>query len=289
MAELEPAEIFTHDAPNEFTIVDAKQIRDNLTALARTFYTTNAANPQDTREGQPRVNASDLNNIKLEYLIGGIFRPVLQNLQGGIAAPIKRIVEVGTAATTWSIDHNLGSRVIALVFDSSWFQLEATSLTNPDVDSKMFGDFDLATVPSGPVRVGMPLTFNGIITATYAMVSRAVAGPVNVVFDMTIDKTPNGGGSTPITGGTVSAVSGGALPIGGLIAGAPVTAANGFNAGDLLDIIATVTTPSAGEVELWAELTRVLNPGEFTLEQPTDNRIVVTHPVATSGFVVLIG
>lgn len=289
MTELEPAQLFAHGTPLEFSIVDAKQIRDNLTALARTFYTTDANEPQDYREGQPRINASDLNDIKLEYLIGGTFRSVLQNLQGGIPTPTKQLVEKGTAQTVWTIDHNLGSRVIALVFNTSWFQLEAIDLTNPKKVQRAYGDVDLLTTPTGPVRVGMPLEFNGVITNTYAMVNRAIAGPVDVLLDWIIDKTPNGGAPTPITGGTVSVVAGGALPLAGLISGAPVTAANGFDAGDLLDIVATTTTPSAGEVELWAELTRVLNPGEFTLEQPTEDRIVVTHPAPTTGFVVLIG
>ena len=115
MAITEPGQLFVFDQPTEKAWADARQIRNLFTALAQTNYTTDAAYPSAPRAGMARLNASDPNNIKLEFWQGspGAWRTSLQNIQGGVPAPIKQIVQITAAATVWTIDHNLGNYAIA--------------------------------------------------------------------------------------------------------------------------------------------------------------------------------
>lgn len=283
MATIEPGQLFVFDQPTEKAWADARQIRNLFTALAQTNYTTDAAYPSAPRAGMARLNASDPNNIKLEFWQGspGAWRTSLQNIQGGVPAPIKQIVQITAAATVWTIDHNLGNYAIALAFDSSFRQLRPA---NTFEKMPLFlGRVDLAAAVTGPLRTAVPTPFDGQIRRSWAFtpspgILGAPAGTVS--FDI---------GGTPVTGGQIVIA---ATAPGVRTNGAPITAANAFVKGnDDINLLATIGAAGvAGDaLEVWAELEKTLQADEYFLDQPTENRIVVTHPTPKQGWVVLIG
>jgi len=279
MAELEPAELSVFGLPTELSVVDAKEIRDALTALARTFYTTNAANPSDSRQGQLRVNGVDPTNFKLEAYINDNWRTLLQQIDKGIPSPVKQVVQITAASASWVIDHNLGSQVVPLVFDPSFIKMTPVNVFPPR--NIQLARVDM-TLPIGPVLLGYPLEFNGVILSTFGIVEGlppGAGGPLPIDFLIN---------AVPVTGGTIVAAP--ALPTGTLVPGTPVTGDNVFVVGDILDILATgVPHAPAGALNLWMQAQHTLNAGEYRLTQVTENRITIDHASAVTGFVVLVG
>lgn len=276
MAEIEPGQLFRYERPVEGAFLDAVEIRNYLTALARTHYTTDSANPANAQDGQPRVNAEDPGNIKLEVFLAGAWRTVLQQIDKGIAAPVKSIVQFAAAGTPWVIDHNLGSQVVAQVFDSAFIKLKPVNTFETRPVPLVQID---ATNAIGAALTGWLAPFNGSFLNTYAAVENVAlpGGGLNVEFDIA---------GTPVTGGDIPLA---AAAIGDIINGNPVTANNVFNAGDAINITTTGAPLGGGSVKVWANMLRSLNTGEYRLTQVTENRITIDHPVPTAGFVVLIG
>jgi len=283
MATTEPGAQFQFDQPVERAQTDAALIRNLFNALARSNFTTDAANPTAPREGMVRFNASDPNNVKLEFWQGGAWRVVLQNIQGGVAATSKQLVQVTVPATTWVVNHNLGNYAVALVFDVGFRQLRAA---NKFERIPLFiGSVNLATiVPGAPLRLGVPVPFDGTIRRSWAFPPPpGVLGAPSGTLDLDIAGAPVTGGGIPL----------GPAPAAIRIDGAPITAANAVVKG--ADNINLTVNPGAAAggagdaLDVWVELEKTLQEDEYFLDQPTENRIVVTHPVAKQGWVVLIG
>ena len=283
MAIIEPGQQFQWDKPTEKALVDAALVREMFNALARNNYTTDAAYPSTPRSGMWRINAVDPNNIRLEVWLGspGAWRPALQNLHVGVPAPIKQLVQVTVASPVWTIDHNLGSRVIALVFDTAFRQSRAA---NTFERTPMFlGRIDLASWAPGPIRLGIPTPFDGQIRRAWAFTpSPGILGAPAGTLDLDI-------GGAPVLGGQIIVV---ATPPGVRTDATPIVGANAFSQGnDDINLTANPTFPGipGDAFEVWVELEKTLQADEYFLDQPTENRIVVTHSSPRQGWVVLIG
>ena len=206
MADLEPADIFTYDIPQETSFLDAKQIRDNFTALAQTHLTTDPTKPLDARDGMLRLNRATPTNTKLEVFLSGAWRTMLQNVELGTPSPIKQIVQVVTPTNPWVIDHNLGAQVVAQVFDAAFVGLKPVNTF--DEQNVVVARNRLAT---GPVITGYPLAYNGVILGTFTAIETVgVGGPINSDFLIN---------AAPVTGGTIVTPAGPAA--GTIAAGSP--------------------------------------------------------------------
>lgn len=287
MAAIEPADQFTYGTPRTSSAATSQEVRDNFEALAQNHLTTDPDKPLDRRDGQFRVNRVDLTNSKLQMWLDGNWRTLLQQIQLDIAAPVKNIVQFSTASASWVVDHNLGSQVVAQVFDSLFVKLVPVHTFEERNIPLVRLDTALAI---GPALTGWPVAFNGDILSTYAVVEGPPlvgAGPLTV--DFVIDKTPGGGGPVSLGGGTITLA---ASPTGLFIPGTPVVPPNVFVAGatpDVLDVVTTGTPLASGIVQVGIRVQRTLNPGEYRLTQVNENRITIDHPSAITGFVVLVG
>ncbi len=131
-----------------------------------------------------------------------------------------------------------------------------------------------------PVRIGLPLAYNGAIISAHAAVDDPILGG-----GLTVDFDING---TPLAGGSVIIP---AVPPPGFVApGLPITGANLFTPTDVLNILVTLAAPVvAGDVDVFLVFQRTLNAGEYLLNHVNDNRVIVTHPAAQSGYAVVLG
>jgi len=294
MAVTEPGALFEYDRPLEKAPVDAVEMRNLFTALAQSHYTTDEDFPTAPRVGMVRLNAADATNVKLEIFQGDTWRVALQNIQGGVAAPAKQVVQVTTALSAWTIDHNLGSQPLVQVYDTAFRQMTPVLQFQRDVLS--FGVVDLG-VPmiAGPVGVALA-RYEGQIIEVYGLTASGIPSAAAITLQWEIDKTPSGGGVVPLGGGLVT-VPAGPHPQGIVFPGSPVASANVFSgpiagAGSEDILLATATGPSApgiGLLSLHAVVERTLGPNQYHLDHPTENRITITHPQPTTGWVVLVG
>jgi len=252
MAATEPGQLFEFDQPTEKAWADARQVRNLFTALAQNNYTTDESNPNAPRLGMLRVNAFDPNNIRLQVWQGspGQWRTVLQNIQGGVPAPVKQLVQVTTAATVWTIDHNLGKYVLALVFDTSFRQLRVANTF--ERTSLYLGRIDLALIVPGPLRLGIPTPFDGQIIRSWAFPPLpGIVGLPAGTLDLDI-------GGVPVTGGQITLAP---TPPGVRVDGAPITANNAFVKGnDDINLLANPGAPGVpgDALEVWVELEKTL-------------------------------
>lgn len=287
MPDLEPAQFQVYGLPVADSFVTSLQMRQQLEALARNFYSTSSANPQENRSGQIRVLADDPTNVKIQVYLNGVYRTFAQSVQDGVAAPIKQIVQVpvGTPLAQWTINHNLGTQPVVLVFDTGFTQLQVFPATG-GVERVYLGSIPssvLSALPGGltTLRTALPVEFNGILESAFAVAAEAVTG----VPDGTLEFEIAGQGA--MTGGDITLA---ATALGVTIAGAAATATNILTAGGTLDVRANITTaPTAGSLDLFAVVRRTPNLGQYTLANPTINQVLITHPAAISGFAVLIG
>ena len=289
MADLEPAELFAYGIPLELAFADAKEIRDAFTALAQSFYTTDVNKPLDARNGQIRVSAAAPTNSTLEVFLDGAWRVMIQQIDKGIPSPVKQIVQFNTATTPWVINHNLGSQVVACVYDASFIQLKPVNVFAPANVPLVRVDASLAL---GAVMSGFPIEFDGNILSTFAVVEGAPLGAgTSLDIQLGIDKTASGGGLVPVSGGLISLLP--AAPTGAVVPGNPVTGANVFvGTGltpDVLEVSSSGTPLASGFSQIWAKMQHTLNPGEYRLTQVNDNRITIDHAGPIAGFVVLVG
>lgn len=291
---------FTKGAPREQTPARSQEVRDNFAALAANFATNDPAIPANPEEGWTRIidelnNPALAGNIRLQLFTGGAWRDVLQNLQGGIAAPAKQVVLFSTPATTWVVNHNLGSKPVAQVLDAAGNLLEPVS--NVFQREHIFlGRIDTALLGAGPIAIS-PARFEGRILETYAQAPTGIPG---VTFTDTlvfaIDSTPSGGGVVPVTGGGIAIPAGGHAQ-GAFFAGAAVTAANifsqqlavGVGVEDDIVVSATGPTPDTGALDIFIVVERSLQPGQYRLVHVNDNRFNVEHPGLTAGSVIAVG
>lgn len=284
MSDLLPGQLFRYDRPLQGSPTLSSEMRDYLQALARTHYTDNGIYPEAPRLGQLRIFADPGPplNVRLQWYDGAIWRTLLQNIEGGQAAPAKQIVDVNVATDVWTIDHNLGSQPLVQVFDSTWKAMQPFNPIQGERSTVLLARLSslaLAGVPPGPpfpVRLALPLSYNGLIAATGVAIDEPTLAPFLVDFSIN---------SLPITGGTVSVPP---APPGFVVPGAAVTTAT-FVAGDVLDILITTAAPIVGAVDVFGVMQRTPSPGEYVLEHPTLDRIIVTHDQPQTGHVVIIG
>lgn len=283
--------------PAEQTPARSAEIRNALEALARTFYSTDDAIPQNPRDGQMRIfDEVGLGNTKLQWRFGGDWQTVLQNVQNDVPAPSKQVAAgfAAVASSPWVVDHNLGSKPLVQVFDLSYNQLQPVSIFQKEVVS--FGRVDLAALVAG-LLLAMPARFEGRILEVYAASNEGIAGAAAASFQWELDSTPSGGAVVPLTGGLVT------IPVGPHVqstqfAGSAITGANTFSqhldlgAGqeDILRVnVPAPATPAAGSVELFAVVERGLHLGQYQLQHVNDNRFTVDFAAPQAGFVVLVG
>jgi hypothetical protein len=127
--EPEPGTLFQYGLPADNQPAIAREIRDAFKAIARTHYTSDSDFPAYPQNGQPRINAEDPNNTKLQFWLPGTgggsqWRDAISFLNLGLGTPSKQVVAVTTPATVWTIDHNIGSFVHAFAFDSSGYAFQ---------------------------------------------------------------------------------------------------------------------------------------------------------------------
>jgi len=281
MADIEPGQLFLYGRPVEGAFVDAEEMRNNLTALARTHYTTDVLYPLNAQDGQPRINAVDPNNIKFQVFISGAWRTVLQQVDKGVAAPVKNIWQFDTAGAAWIIDHNLGSQPLVQIYDAAFNLLTPVPVTHPPNERQAFGfvPSSLATILAGTQNLAAfnPQT-GGFVVGLYLSVAEAITGAPDILFDVLIN-------GTPVTGGVVtlnSVQSGGAL-----VNASAVTGTNKFVSTDLIQLRAqTVAAPSAGS---FTAILVTQRNGYYFLNHVNENRVAVTHPEAVTGFAVVVG
>lgn len=295
MADVQPAQLFLFDRPATGAPPRSEEVRNNFEAVARNFYTEDTAYPEVKRSGMARIfrDPGPPVNVKLQWWDGSDWRTIAQNIEGGIAAPAKQIVDINAALDVWTIDHNLGSQVLALVFDTNWNILSARPVDATGVERRVV---NLAHIPSGlltglapgPAQVVSSLAapFNGRFVGFYANTPEGIAGAPDFTLDLTID-------GAPLTGGVITVNA--PQAVGAQVQSTPITAGNLFvghlpgPASSLGLRLAMTTNPGSGSLDVFAVWERTLNPGEYLLEQPTQDRIIVTHPTPTTGHVVLIG
>jgi len=125
-SEIQPAQQFQYDTPEQNTPNISQEMRDNFEGVARTFLTDDDALPAAPREGQQRIfkDAGPPASTKLQWYDGATWRTLIQRIEGGVAAPLKQIVDVTVPQTTWTIDHNIGSYPVVQVFDNTWNQFQ---------------------------------------------------------------------------------------------------------------------------------------------------------------------
>ena len=288
MAESEPGRVFQYNIPADQTPARSSEVRENFRALMRNQYTTDPAHPASPQEHEFRLlddhtTPALTGNLRLQVYLGGTWREVLQNLQLGFAAPSKVVSAAfnAVALNPWVVDHNLGSKPVVQVFDSSWNQLRVVRDTHQR--REFLGWVNTALLIPGPVRVGMVLPYPGTLLSTELFVADFISAGAGVVFDFVLAGTP----LTP----SGDIIIPGAVPRGALLPGNPIPGAAGvFAAGAALDINVNVAVPPPdGAVELWGIFDRTLAPDECRVQHITDNRFEVRFAAATTGFLVYVG
>jgi hypothetical protein len=278
----EPGTLFAFDDPPDSSPVIAKDLRDNYTALARTNYTTDKSVPPNSqpafpkapRDGMPRINASNPNNIALEFWLpgtggGSTWRRALQFLNLGFPAPAKQIVAFPNPINPWVVDHNIGSQVLVQVFDPSWFAFEIVSATgtqsaptrldkNLNVVAPTVGDNASTALPISALPVGYVGVSVGGIAAS--------VGDGDKLHDCYFS---GDGGAT--------ARAQGAIQVGDVLYWNGVIATFNLSVTDRIDFFYNVAGPAA------------FGPGQCSIQQATANRVIVTFAAPTSGNLVLIG
>jgi len=288
----DPASLFQVGLPRDQIPARSAEIRNNLQALLQNLFTTDPSLPTNPQEYSFRLfneltDPTKAGNLRLQIRFGGSWRDFLQNLQGGLAAPAKTIVDfvAGGPSSPWVIDHNLGSQPFVQVIGTTGPQLQLFSpvlSTAERREIRFLGRVPTAGITPGVVRAGIVLPYNGTIIRTFAVSEGALTGPVDLTFQFTknaVALTPEG--DIAVTAAQVR---------GDELAGAGIPTSPNFLAGELLDVDVVVTTPPAdGALELYAELERTLQPTEFRLTHINSNRLQIDFAAPTQGFAILAG
>jgi|GEM_PF-1860504 len=130
---------YTFDIPATKAALLSALVRQNFNALGSLNLTTDAAYPPNPRQGLPRILATDITNVKLQLYLNGAWTDIIQHLESTDPVPHKVIVAVAApGAAAWTIDHNIGSRVIAQAYDGAWNLLSPTAVQQPTVNRVTF-------------------------------------------------------------------------------------------------------------------------------------------------------
>jgi hypothetical protein len=286
----EPGTLFQFDDPPDQSPVIAKDLRDNFTALARTNYTTDKSGPLDNvgnvtpafpkapRDGMARLNASNPNNVGLEFWLpgtggGSAWRRALSFLNLGLGAVSKQIIAFPGAPTPpnpWQVDHNIGSQVLVAAFDVNWFMFEIVAGGG--------GAIPVPTKFDKSLGVGAPTTGN--FASTALLISAAPFGYAGVSVNG-ISYAVGDGVKTKdcyFSGdGGVTARAQGAIQAGDVLYWNGVIAGFDLNPTMRIDFFYS----SAQTVSL--------TPTQCIVQQATPNRVLVTFAAPTAGNLVIIG
>lgn len=127
------ADEFTFDLPGSGTDGSSEEMRRQFNALGQTHRTVNPSqSPKNPREGMPRINAENSNNVKLEFFINGDWRVLAQNIQNGIPQVQYQVFDFTTPSDTWTCDHNLGRKPLVQVIISEFVIYPDVQHTNSD-------------------------------------------------------------------------------------------------------------------------------------------------------------
>ncbi len=285
MADPQPASRWAWERPGTGTPIRSVEVRENLDALGVLLRTDDEDLPIIKRDGMPRFNVSDPNNVRFQIWQDNGWRTLVQKIQLGIPAPAKLESRFDVATLVWTIDHNLGSRPHLQVYDIAGNLLQLVTLSPPQRDQIVMTRVSpaiLTTLPAGPtVLASWVATFRGAVDELVLSVEEAITGAPDFTFDVAINGTPTTGGSV-----VVNAVQALGARLGG---GAP-SALNTFEVGDTVTVRATaVTPPTGGAVLAYMDVERRLQTGHYIAAHATENRVVITHPAARTGFALLIG
>ena len=98
---------FTFDVPVSDSPLKSRSIRDNFNAIGTLNITDNPILPKNPRDGMPRVFTGDMNNIKFQVFLNGVWVTVLEHLAEVVNG---RKEEFNfTALAVWTVTHNWGS------------------------------------------------------------------------------------------------------------------------------------------------------------------------------------
>jgi hypothetical protein len=98
---------FNFGIPRAHSAATAREIADNLTALAQNNFTVDEGLPHNPRNGMFRVNALDSTNVRLQMYYEGAWRTLIENIESIIGGVQRKEQEFDTLAV-WIFDHNLG-------------------------------------------------------------------------------------------------------------------------------------------------------------------------------------
>lgn len=288
----DPAALYQVGIPRDQTPARSEEIRNNFQALLQNLFTSDPALPLNAPDYAIRL-LDDVNdpiqagNLRLQVRFGGAWRDILQNLQGGLAAPAKSLLDFvqGGPSSPWVIDHNLGSQPMVQVIGTTGPQYTLFTPANDTAqrrEVRFLGRVPTAGVAAGVVRAGLTLPYNGTIIRTFAVSEGVLSAPVDLTFQFTRNATA----LTPEGDITVNA----ALVRGDEVAGAGLPTQANFEAGDTLDIDLVVNTaPGDGALELYAELERTMGATEYRLTHINANRLQIEFAAPTQGFAILVG
>lgn len=124
---------FIFDLPRYKSPTLSQEVKNNLNALAQNNYTVSEELPKNPRNGMFRFNASDENDIRLQYYYNGSWRTLFGNLEGG-ATQARRKAESFASLDTWVFDHNLGLRPVVQVVNASGEVVHPFKIEHSSVD-----------------------------------------------------------------------------------------------------------------------------------------------------------
>jgi hypothetical protein len=281
----EPGTLFDFGDPPDQSPVVAKKLRDKFTALGRTHFTTDKtapgnqpAFPATPQDGMPRINAADPTNIKLEFWLPGTgggsqWRTALQFLNLGLSAPAKQIIAFPgpTPPNPWQVDHNIGSQVVPMAFDSLWFAFQV--VPNGGGSSSAPSKLDKNKAVAAPTAGDNANTGLAVAVTPVGYIGVSVRGVSALVGDGT-----KVGVECYFSGdGGVTARAQGAVVAGDILYWNGVAAGYNLLPSDRVDFFYN----AAGLGSLGAN--------QCVIQQSTPNRVLVTFNAPTPGFLVLVG
>jgi hypothetical protein len=269
----DPGSLFEFNIPATNTPVVSAEVRDNFTALAQTNFTSDGTTPASPQKGMTRINGANPNNWLFQVWNGSNWQTLLQNIQLGIPAPVKSITNIAVPANAWTITHNLGSQVLVMAFDSSWYAFEIVGFgsgggtatpTTANKNQNPTSNISTDGVSTGLAMAFTPAGYVGVFVDGYeASVGDGVKVGVDCYFS-------GDGGVTPRPQAAIQATD--------------LLYWNGASAFPLA---------TTDRVDFWYSTGAAggMGPKQCTVQQTTANRVVITFAPGNlqTGFVVIIG
>lgn len=139
---------YDSDEPRQLSAVESLPVRTNFNALATAHIGSSA--PSDPQEGWRWIDTSDALNIKFKIYLSGVWRTVINDLEGGAVSPvaINKYTHLQTSnSTQWIVQHNMGTEhVIWAAYDASDGALIPNTV---QIDSEDQVTFNFATAQQG--------------------------------------------------------------------------------------------------------------------------------------------